>query len=290
MDWNSIKYFLAIEDKGNVKQAAQSLGISASTLFRQLNTLEETHGRLFERLAGRYVLTEQGQALLRLAKSAEESFHEIERKTAGKEEALSGRVRLTAPMSFSYGALMEIIEALNRDYPDISIDLIVDNELVNLVAYQADIALRVAPSPPEQLIAKKLGEFSWGLYANAQLIDCSKVASLESLRTHKIIGASGPLSERIPYRWLASKFDRLSYRVNDLFAMRSLALKGCGLALLPVEFETAQLTRVFDVSDLADNKLWLLIHPDLRGVKRVRVVTEAIETYFREHQTGQVVF
>ena len=275
MDWNFVKVYLAIYKTGSIQEAANKLRMSESTLFRHLNNYEKNMGKFFIRKNGSYDLTKLGLDLLPIAQQIESSFSKIDRQIYARDELGQQTVRITAPTSFSYGYFPKIIDELREHHPSIDIDLLVTNDTLCLNTRQADIAIRVTSSPPEHFIGKQVRKIEWGAYAGyGYLSKNGTPENIEELSKHRIIGGSGTLSKGKAFSWLDSKFrDNVLLRTDDLVAMFYLAEKNHGIALLPDEFNQGNLKRLFTVSEVGTNCLWVLTHTDLREVERVKLVS-----------------
>ncbi len=284
MNWNLVKLFLTINRSNSIQEAASKLKLSESTLFRQLNNLEEDMGKVFVRHNRSYALTPLGEELLPLAAAAEKSINGIERHVYGKDKKAAGKVRLTAPSSFSYNYLPSIIETLRERHPDIEVELIVNNQPLNLSAQQADIALRVTSNPPEHLVGKKVQEIGWGVYAGrGYLSQRGAPRSLGELAHHQLIGAAEKLSQNGAFAWLETHLgSSITVRSDDFIAMLHLAQQNHGVALLPDEFKHSDIVRLFSFEECSPNQLWLLTHPDMRKVKRMSIVMQHLLESLRD--------
>jgi DNA-binding transcriptional LysR family regulator len=281
MDWNSIKVFFAVHQANSIAQAASTLQISESTLFRQLNRLEGTLGKLFERGSGRYTLTQLGERLLPMATAMQSSADHIQRELYGHDKRPSGVVRLTAPSSFAYGLLPEVLDELRDTHPGIEIELLVTNSVLNLSARQADLALRVTHDPPAHFIGKEVAKIGWSMYASETYLkqhaerhqQHGHPPTTSNLRTLRFVGASGELATHPAYDWLDNNLtDSIVVRTNDYVAMLELVRNNQGVAILPNEFKQNGIVVLRPVDEIAPNTLWLLAHPDMRQVERVKIV------------------
>lgn len=280
MDWNALKIFSAVAQHRNLVVAAESLSMSHSTVYRRLNDFEEQVGRLFERLNGRYELTEMGEEMLVHAHRIGHSFDDIERHIAGQDTQLRGIVRITAPSSFSYHELPHHLAELNKLYPGIQVELLVSPVELNMTNRQADIALRITSIPPDHLVGREIRRIKWGVYGHPDYIaEQGKVENLADLQQHKIIGAAGSLRNHPTFLWLDSKLsDNIGPRTDDLVAMSYLANSAQGLAILPDDLAQNGIERLFTFEPAKENQLWILTHPDLRKVERIKVVMKFLTT------------
>ncbi|CAM3345210.1 LysR family transcriptional regulator [Thalassospira profundimaris] len=269
MDWNYIKSFLAIAETGSLEQAAQNIRVSSTTVFRHIHALEEQAGvRLFDRIRGQYSLTDAGTEMLVPARQIMNSFDIINTTISGSDGVPSGLVRITAPTSFSYFFLPDHIARFQERWPDIQIELLSSNQEFNMTQRYADIAVRVAANPPEHLVGKEIRTLQWGIYGAADKYVPTK---LDDLLGQPFIGASGTLVSYSPYKWLDAKSRKPHKQTtDDLIAMAYLARAGCGLACLPSDIAIPGLQLLAPLPEITANKLWVLTHPDLRNISRIR--------------------
>lgn len=274
MDWNLIKLYLTLLEEKNISATAKKLDMSDSTLFRRLTNYEKEYGKLFIRKNGEYIASELGGALIGPARDAHRAFGDIERALAFQDSGGASRVRITAPTSFSYGYLPALIEKFKEERPDINVDLLVSNDALCLNTRQADIAVRVTSSPPDNFIGKKVRDIKWGVYGGySYLSKYGTPTKLSELNEHKLIGGSGILSRGKAFTWLQRLYSaNITINTDDLVAMFYLAQNNHGLALLPDEFDQGNIKRLFTVEEVGINSLWVLTHSDFRGVERVRAV------------------
>ncbi|GLR70458.1 LysR family transcriptional regulator [Agaribacter marinus] len=282
MDWNALKIFLTIAEKRNLIDAAKTLNMSHSTVYRRINSFEEQLGRLFERLNGRYELTELGEKVLTQGRSIRDSFDNIERQVAGQDTQPKGLVRITAPTSFSYSNLPQYLSECKVLYPEIQLELLVTPLELNMNSRQADIALRVTSTPPEYLIGREVRRIKWGVYAHSDYIKKrGKPKNLSELANHSLIGAAGTLRNHPVFIWQDNNFaSNVSTRTDDFIAMACLAAKSHGVAVLPDDLRQPELVRLFTFTPAKENQLWILTHPDLRKVERIKLVMKFLTDAF----------
>ncbi|WP_085909352.1 LysR family transcriptional regulator [Kiloniella majae] len=275
MNWNDLKLFLAIASRKSLGGAAEELNISSTTVFRHLNAFEnEVGARLFDRGKGGYELTELGAEMFGLAQNIESSFYEIDRRVAGKDTQPRGKVVLTAPSSFAYWFLPEYLRTFNALYPEITVELLISNQELNMSNRTADLALRVSNNPPENLIGRKVCNIKWGIHGTQQyLAEYGEPVDGGGLTGHRIIGASGNLAMNTAFSWLDRHMpNEIVQRCDDLVTMSYLAANDHGLVLLPDDIQHPALKRCFTLEEAGTNHLWVLTHPDLRKVERIRIL------------------
>lgn len=283
MDWNSLKVFLAISRNGSLSGAAKELVVNHSTIFRRLSAFEETiGGKLFERINNSYELTTLGHELLDLAQNIENSFDGIERHLVGKDFQPKGIVKITAPNNIAYRNLPRYISEFNIIYPEIRIELLVSNQEFNMSNRQADIAVRATSSPPEHLIGRQVASLDWFVFASKKYNDNFGLPiDLNSLLNHSLIGATGALARLSAFTWLEKHYaHQIVTRCDDLTAMSYFVESGQGLAFLPNDQCRPELIKLFGVKESKPSKLWLLTHPDLRNVERIKLVMKYLSEAF----------
>lgn len=289
MDWNSLKVFLAIVRNGSLSKAALELKVNHSTIFRRLQSFEkELGGQLFDRIDNRYLLTSFGHELLELAQNIENSFDDISRHLVGKDNLPKGVVKITAPNNIAYHYLPRYITNFNLKYPDIQIELLVSNQAFNMSNRQADIAVRATSAPPEHLVGRQVNAIKWAVFAsNAYKERFGLPNQISDLENHVLIGAAGDMCNLAVFKWLDKQFqNQVVTRCDDLTAMSYFAESGQGLAFLPYDQSRPALLKLFDVFENKPSNLWLLTHPDLRNVQRIKLVMQYLaEVFSKEWMT-----
>ncbi len=276
MNWNDIPVFLAIAQGGSLNAAARTLGLNHSTVFRRLNALEEELStRLFERLPTGYALTGAGERMLEKAQQADVAIQELELAVAGRDRKASGLVRLTTAPNIARTIVPAVVGALRKEHPGIVVEVAVGDSDYNLNRREADLALRATSKPPEHLIGRKVMELSWWVCGGSRGRS-RPPANPVDLRKKPMIGADRALMRLPAFQWLEEHCaESIVARANDLSTMAALAIAGVGYAVLPSDQQESGIRRLFPVPNLS-GELWLLSHPDLRKVRRVAVVWDAL--------------
>ena len=286
IDWNEIPYFLAVAESGTLSGAASKLGVNHSTVFRRINTLEEKLGvRLFDRLPDGYSLTDTGTSVLPFAQQAENSVISFERSIAGKDYHLSGEIRVTSPFSMATTLLAPCIAQFQSKQPGIKIDVIVSDALHDLSRRDADLALRATTNPPEYLIGRKVFSFSWHIYASkGYLKKFGRPTSMEELKNHRLIGPDDSLLRVNAYKWLKENYSPENFvcSASDLTTIAALCFQGLGITILPSNYIEPTLVKLFALQPTSPDELWILTHPDLRHVARIRVFSEFLYRYLKK--------
>jgi DNA-binding transcriptional LysR family regulator len=286
MDWDDVRYFLALARLGSVRAAGIELGVSHSTVARRVESLEERlSARLFDRSRDGYTLTAAGEQVLPTAERVEREMAALEREVVGRDARLSGRVTVTCTDPFVSALLIEALAPFCREHPGIELSVTVDARSLDLARREADIALRATAadsSPAESLVGRKLAPLVMASYvatAHAERLDPEREGSearwlsIEDPAMHDLlIGGSG--YPDLP-EW--GSFCSLSL-------ITQAARAGLGLALLPTyvgdadpQLQRLPRTRLRHLGDL-----WLVTHPDLRDNARFRATRAHIAQAFAD--------
>ena len=286
MDWNGLKVFLANARSGSLSGAARDLGVNHSTIFRRLNSFEaELGARLFERIQGSYELTANGDELLRSAQTIDESFHDLQQRIAGRDVQPRGLVRITAPNNIVYRYLSASLFEFNRQYPLIQTEILVSNLEFNINNRQADIAIRATSTPPDYLVGRQVSTFGWSVFAStAYKKRFGLPRSIDELNAHKLVSGAGGLRGLPAYAWLEKKLpETIRARCDDLYAMSCFTESGYALSILPDDQARPELLPLFAFPPGQTSNLWLLTHPDLRNVERIRLTMQFLADVFASH-------
>jgi DNA-binding transcriptional LysR family regulator len=245
-------------------------------VFRRLNALEAGLGvRLFERLPSGYQLSPAGQRVLEFSRQADATLQRIELELAGQDFSPEGRVSITTASNIARTLLPPVLKQLRQSHPGIQVEVSVGDADYDLNRREADIALRATLRPPDHLIGKRLITLAWWMHGAVGKGGDAPQA-LEDFRGQPLIGTDATLMRLPAFQWLESEFQAdIVTRANDLSTMAAFAGAGIGYALLPSDQDERGLRRLWQVPDLS-GELWLLTHPDLRQVARIRVVWDAL--------------
>ncbi|MEM7020729.1 MAG: LysR family transcriptional regulator, partial [Pseudomonadota bacterium] len=161
IDWDDLRFFLAVARTGTVTGAARRLSVNHSTVTRRITAFEKKVGvRLFERLSTGYVTTPAGEDVLNHAERMETEFNAMERHIAGRDDKLGGPLCVTAPATLINNLFMPHIARFIEIYPDIELQLMASYENINLNRREADIAIRITNNPSENLVGRRLSHIT----------------------------------------------------------------------------------------------------------------------------------
>ena len=285
MNWESLKLFTTLVKYKNLRDTSKGLNLSHSTIFRRLNDLEEEIGcRLFDRRDGVYELTYEGMELSRLSQPAIESFQSIEKYIVGKDYKPNGNVKITMPTSFAYNVVSKHIKDFQSAFPDIHLELSISNLEIDMNTRDADIAIRIGNNPSNFLVGRQISLISWGVFASQEYILNNKaVKKISDITKHKLIGASGSLAFHPTYKDLNDRFlSSIITKTDDLTMMSLLAKNGVGIAIMPNDLKLPKLVKMCEFREVGPNKLWVLTHPELKNLQRIKIVMNFLINIFQK--------
>src|SRR3569833_88870 len=234
IDWDDLRYVLAVADAGSLAAAAASLRVNRTTVLRRVNAFERNHAvRLFERLPVGYVLTAAGEEILAAARGFEATVATLENKLAGQASRAEGLIRVTTTDTLLASVLPDVFTAFKQANPRITLNVTVSNEQLNLSRRQADVAIRPVGKAPETLIGRRVGRVAFAVYTSVDRAPGDP--TLHELSDRPWIGPDDTLADTSIARWLRAsvKASQYSITVGSLVAMRELCAAGLGLAALP---------------------------------------------------------
>ncbi len=277
LQWSDLQVFLAVHERGSIGAAAQALGINHSTVLRRIGRLEETlQVRLFDRLPSGYALTARGSAFVAGIGSVAEQIGHAERQVTGDDLQLAGSVRLTAPDVF-LPLLLDPLREFQQRHPALRIELVEGNAFLNLSRHEADLAVRGSSRPPDNLIARPVGTLQTALYALAGRFTDSELADESAWRW---IGHTEALAHLDSARWIERQVppEQVVLRVDSLAALTAAVAAGLGVGWLlrPLAAMHPQLVELRPAPAGFDTRVWVLCHPELRRVARIKALADAL--------------
>lgn len=273
LPWDDLRTVLAIARSGSLSGAARRLAVNHATVFRRLGATEARLGvKLFERTRGGYTPTTAGEDVAAAAERIDAEVAGVERRVVGRDRLPAGTLRVTTTDTLLTGLLSPVFADFRRQYPDIALEIVVSNTQLNLSKRDADVAVRPTSSPAENLVGRRAGTIAQAVYAPV-----AQYGEGPDPDTAEWIGPDETLWYRQLEDWMRRQGhdERCRYRVDSLAGMHAAVRAGSGVAVLPCYLGDADpaLARIGGPVDALAIDLWLLTHPDLRDVARIRAFT-----------------
>jgi DNA-binding transcriptional LysR family regulator len=277
IDWDDVRYFLAVARGGSVRAAAMRLGVNHSTVLRRIAQLEGRLGtHVFEKLPSGYRLTDAGQEVLEFANQMEASSNQLETRVFGRDQSVRGLLRVTLAPSLATHLLMPDFADFARLHPEVEMEILSFGEPLNLTNREADVAIRVVydrNALPPNLHGLKGPEPFGGVYMSRDLLAGWRPGATDRIRWI-VINNYDPDWARMG----VGRATEVPFRVTDEEAQIVAVRQGLGMTALPcfVGDSDPLMARVPGTDLHRHGTLWLLTQGETRKTKRVRLFTEFI--------------
>jgi len=276
IDWNDLKYFIAVAQHGSTLAAARALGVAQSTVQRRITELERCAGRqLVRRQASGYRLTEFGKAMLVHAERVGSAAQALQQHLESCEREVSGLLRVTCPEPVA-GRIAQttLLDRFHARHPRLRVEFVLSDHYIDLMKGEADIALRSGDTDDGELVGRKIGDSVWAVYASRGYVDLHGApADVAALSQHALVGFDHTMQNHRAAKWLAQVAPdaRFAARNNSVLGVIGSVKAGMGIAPLPLALGDAEpeLVRVLGpVPELT--RIWrILTRADLRKTPRV---------------------
>lgn len=286
LDLANLRAFARIADLGSISAAARALRMPKSSVSRALVRLEEAVGSvLVERTTRHLRLTDAGLLLQRHAARILDDVGEAENALGGLVGHPQGDLRVSVPFTFAAGPLAHILPSFLERYPDIRVLLTIDNRVVDILGEDYDVAIRIGPLVPSELIARRLTSLALWPCASPQYLEGRpSIAEPADLRQHAVIGHKAS-REMWPFRSRSGHDTQVEVETRTVApepdVVRTMLIAGAGIGILPDFHATAaidagQLVRVLPAYEHRSVEVHAL-YPSRRSLSaKVRVFIDAL--------------
>lgn len=289
LDWDDLRFFLAVARHGSLTAASKDLGVAQSTVGRRLASLEENLAvRLLNRTPDGYRLTLAGEAVRSQAERVEVEALAIERSMGGHDERLRGTVRVSCTETLAVHVLAPRLVALQHRHPEIRVELVPNPLQVSLAMREADISVRTAPSDRNDLVVRRVGRVAFGLYASPLYLQRHGEPDFTAgCVGHRLMTSLDDFDGDEQQRWIAglAPHARPGLQTSSHEALVVAARSGGGLACL-ARFRADRdpsLTRLDTPTPPPPAEVCILVHKDNRATPRIRatsvVIAEAVGAF-----------
>ncbi|MEO9530585.1 LysR family transcriptional regulator [Roseibium sp.] len=274
-NWDDLKFVLAIAKAGNVTRAARTLSVTHSTVSRRLSALEDRLGtRLFDRLPDGFRPTAAGDLAVLAATRMAAELVDLDTRMTARDADLEGPLRVTAAQLIYQVQLADIVARFKEQHPQIDVTMNAANEILSLHRREADIAVRVTDKPDETLFGRRATGQNRCFYV-----------SREFARRHGDALVETATSRRVPFvafKWWGNKVPKelrarfpngeVATVTDDMVTKHAAVRAAMGIGRLPCFLgdRDPDLIRLPGVEPSRYFDIWILTHPDLRNVARIR--------------------
>jgi len=280
LNWDDMRYFLALCRTGSMVAAANDLRVTHGTISRRLTALEETlQTRLFERTGKGCHPTPAAERLLPFAEQMESSALYLEEHVAGGNRLLKGTIRIGAPDGFGNCFLAPRLGRFQDRNPGLEVELLAVPMYFSLTKREIDISVTVEQPTSGNVVARRLTGYRLGLFAaRSHLAGKPAIRQKEDLRHHRIIGYIDDLLFDRDLGFMQEMFPNLKVQLRSttVVAQKNAIAAGAGIGVLPYFLvDTPELVPVLPELFI-ERAYWLQVHPNSRELARVRETMDFI--------------
>ncbi len=293
MDWDKLRIFHKVAEAGSLTHAGDDLHLSQSAVSRQIKALEESLDvALFHRHARVLILTEQGELLFNATKSLSKDLDAAAARIRDSKDDVVGELRVTTTTGFGTLWLTRRMGHLLELYPDLKVNLLLGERVLDLPMREADVAIRMKEPSQADLIRRRLMDVKMQLFATQSYLDANgRPDSIEDLTGHRLLTQSVESPQpSASAAWSDSlmQAENQSYIIiNSYFGVLQAVIHGLGIGVLPdyLKIEVPELVQVLPGEESAPVPVFLAYPEELRHSKRVAAfrdfVLEEIQEYRR---------
>ncbi len=296
MDWDKLRIFHAVADKGSLTHAGEVLHLSQSAVSRQIRALEESLSvTLFHRHARGLILTEQGELLFDATSQMVRRLDAAAARIRDSEDEVFGELRVTTTTGFGTLWLAPRLATLYAKYPALKIDLMLEERVLDLPMREADVAIRMKEPTQSDLIRKRLMQIRMRLYASPKyLAEHGTPKTMDDMTQHRLISQHAGTAQVAAGALLVAELMThdipSTLTVNNYFGVLQAVLNHLGIGVLPdyITEDSPELVRVLPDVESGEVPVFLAYPEELRHSKRVAAfrdfVLEEIMAYRKRQQ------
>ena len=287
-DWDDVRFFLAVAKTGSFSAAATQLNTKQTTVGRRIQALERRLGaKLFDRHRHGMEVTPAARGVLVQAESMMSNATAIERHLAGLDREMAGVVRIAATEGVAAQWLVPRLSELRRSHPDIIVQVIAGDQVLDLATRQADLAIRFFRPTSNQLVAARVGQFNMSIFAAPSYIEQYGLPQkLEDMREHHVVDHTTlhSLPAMKPWSEVVERSPSVVLRTNSSYAAMEAVNVGYGISVFPdyVTKMTNLMAAPIDLKIVRD--IWLVSHEETNKGARIRTVIDYVREQFRQDE------
>jgi DNA-binding transcriptional LysR family regulator len=279
MNWNDLRFFLAVSRQGGLTGAAKALRVSQSTVSRRVEMLEQAlKSGLFERHADGYCLTSVGQHMQARAEQIESQLLGLESDFSGRDNLPTGRVSLSSIETLIQYLILPHLTEFQAQYPDLMLDLSAAVHRASLPEREADIALRLSRPETGPYTVRKIGQMGFGLYASRNYLERNPLSSDETrLSGHQVLGFSKDLDFTVMAKALKSWTSDAPVLSLDTVSSHYVAAgQGMGVTVLSclMASKNEDLIAIRPQAFHKSVDIWLVVPNDIVRSSRIRTTCD----------------
>ncbi len=292
MDWDKLRIFHAVSEAGSLTHAGDQLNLSQSAVSRQIRNLEVSLNTvLFHRHARGLLLTEQGELLYEATKTMHKRLTNATARIRDSKDTALGELRVTTTMGFGSLWLTPRLGQLYESYPDLSIDLILKERVLDLGMREADVAIRMKEPSQADLIRRRLMDVNIRFYATREyLAQHSEPQTLADIESHRLI-CQRPSETQVSAgrEFLRSFFENENQHIlymNSYYGIFQAVRNHLGIGALPsyLNVDFPEVVRVLPHAQSELIPVYLAYPGELRQSKRVEIFRDFVLQRISEYR------
>lgn len=293
-DWEGITEFVAVAETESFTAAAKRLGTSVANVSRQIQALENRLStKLFHRTTRKVSATEEGNVFYQHCRQVLDGLADAERALTSLQTKPSGKLKVTAPLSYGEKFIAPLISDFAIKYPDLEIEMHLSNQQFDLIENGFDLAIRLGVLEDSSLVAKKLADRKQYVCASpSYLAQYGQPHTLQELAAHNCL-----LGTLDYWRFEEDRKQRNirvkgNLRCNNGPALRDAALKGVGIVQLPdyyvdQYFESGELVPLLNKQCQGVEGIWA-VYPSNRFLStKVKTLIDFLASNLTQQQFKQ---
>lgn len=297
MNTEDFQFFLRVADLGSISQAAKEANIAVSVASQRIQRLENQLSlKLFYRTTRKLSLTEEAKTLIEQGRPLLDNFQTLTENLKHRDQKLSGSINITASATFGTQILVQVIAEFLKQYPDLLINLDLNDQNVDLIAQGMDLAIRIGKLQDSSLIAKPLCINKRLLCAAPEYLAKFGVPKrLEDLHEHRCIVQRHQQGVTNTWNFLdqGKSNESLNIHVNGYFitnsgeGIRQASLAGLGISNHSLwhvkdDLYSGKLVQVLPDFTVGPTAIYAVI-PNKKLISyKVKVFIEYLQDYFKE--------
>ncbi len=279
LNWDDMRFFLALCRTHSFVAAAGELKVTHTTVSRRITALESAlHTQLFQRTEKGCQITPAGEALRPYAERLESTVIKLEERVSGKDNQLTGCVRIGTPDGIGNCYLSGCLSQFQDQHPALEVELIPVPMYYSLSKREIDILITVMRPQKGHLIARKLTGYKLGLFATKEYLESRQaIHTKEDLQGHRFIGYIDDLLFDQDLNFLDEFYPGVSpnFRTSTVIAQMNAVSAGSGIGVIPFFMAHGEEKLIPVLPDLSiERGYWLQINPDAKDIARVRITID----------------
>ena len=286
VDWNDLRYVLAVRRTGTLSGAAHSLDVDKATVSRRVSALEHALGvRLFDRKPDGYSITPHGERVLVAVADIDDRVAALVAELSESRGDTTGVVYLSVPQFVASQVLLPALPAFRAAHPAIDLVLNASSSVVNVARREAEVGLRNVKPQQLSVTVKRVGKLAMALYASKQyLARRGTPRATKEIAAHDLIGWPDAFTYAEAFRWANNSGARIAVRVNDAAVLADAVAANLGIAALPCILgdERAGLVKL-ETFGTGRDEIYAVAPGELRRSGRVRAVVDLLSRVWRDN-------